>query len=202
MATCALGAIAVASPLGPACSTNPVLFGSFTNCETDGFYVSNFQITSGATPSDASLQIGQLGLGEMTVNLESNNLNSSFTMTYSVALDPGVWGPPAVISTANVGLQANGSSNALLVKTIGAQSDNFSQVGNVGTDSGPITGINATSINVQDVYTYTSGGILNASNSFNEATPATTPEPSTMLLMGGALLGLGAIARRRKKSVA
>jgi hypothetical protein len=90
----------------------------------------------------------------------------------------------------------------LLVKTIGAQSDNFSQVGNVGTDSGPITGINATSFTVSDAYTYTSGGILNASNSFNEATPATAPEPSTMLLMGGALLGLGAIARRRKKSVA
>src|SRR5580692_1067295 len=117
MATCAV--VAVASPLGPACSANPVLFatGNTDDCEVNGFYVSNFQLTSGSTPSDASLQFSS-SLSGIVVNLESADLNSNFTLTYDVQLDPGVWGTSGVISTANVGLQANGSSNALLQKTL------------------------------------------------------------------------------------
>jgi|HubBroStandDraft_6_1064221.scaffolds.fasta_scaffold564670_1 hypothetical protein len=203
----AIGAIvAVATPLGSPCSVNPVLFatGNTDACEINGFYVSNFQVPSGSLPTDGSLQFSS-SLGGIVLNLESANLLSNFTMTYTVQLDPAVWtNPLTVISSANVGMQANGSADALLTKTVTpGGTDTFTQSGNVGTDSGPITGINATSANVQDVYAYTSGTILNASNSFIEFTPTVgnVPEPSTMILMGGALIGLGSIARKRRKTI-
>jgi hypothetical protein len=35
----------------------------------------------------------------------------------------------------------------------------------------------------------------------NEFTQEIVPEPSTMLLLGGALIGLGVIGRKRRKSL-
>jgi hypothetical protein len=54
-----------------------------------------------------------------------------------------------------------------------------------------------TSIFIVDSFSYGSGTFLDASNTF---TQDPIPEPSTMVLLGGALIGMGLIGRKRRKS--
>jgi hypothetical protein len=203
LAIVALAAVASATTM--CAQISPIAYANGYTCETaNGFVFTNFQLTSGTLPSDGSLFFTQ-SLTGATVNLESANLVSNYSLSYGVSLDPAIWTSPVTfLSTANVGLSAIGNANATLVLTVtppGA-SDTFTQVANVGTQSGVINGIGTTAATVTDVYTYSgsqptpTGQIQNGLNGFNEATG---PEPSTMLLMGGALLGLGAMARKRSK---
>ena len=204
LAIVALAAVASANPL-PCAQITPVAYANGYSCETaNGFEFLNFQLTAGTLPSDGSLFFTQSANGA-TVNLESANLTSNYTITYGVTLDTLIWtNPTTFLATANVGLSAVGNANAALLLTVTppGTSDTFTQVANVGTQSGVINGINAITASVTDTYTYgatqpvPTGQIQNGINGFTEATG---PEPATMFLMGGALLGLGAMARKRSK---
>jgi hypothetical protein len=74
--------------------------------------------------------------------------------------------------------------------------DVYTQTGNFGGDIGAVP-IGLTSIFVVDSFNYGSGTFLDASNTF---TDVQLPEPSTLALLGAALIGLSVLVRKRSKS--
>jgi hypothetical protein len=106
------------------------------------------------------------------------------------------------ITGVAAGLQASGNGNsASLTKVCSpacspqpsatvSGNQTVTQVGGIGPTM---------SVRVTDTYTFASGNILNVSNSFIE-TDTTVPEPGTLLLMGGALVGLSLFGRGRRRA--
>jgi hypothetical protein len=65
-------------------------------------------------------------------------------------------------------------------------------------------GSQVTTLNVTDQYTIAGYGgtntLANFANSFGDFDGSSTPEPSTFVLLGSALAGLGLVRLRRKKA--
>lgn len=211
----ALASIGIAGPV-TACGTSPILFTTLISqggCEAGDYIFTNFDITSGSVDPTvtATIQIsgarGQIVLFNLN---DAGGFNNNFDLTYTVTLDPTAL--PAsldptyyAIVLATAGLQDNGGNSATWQETVdatngtGSGSETITDASGVTSPSGAIAGLAATGLNVTDGFNLIGGtdGIIDLSNRYTEA-DTLAPEPATMLLMGGALIGLSVIARKRR----
>jgi hypothetical protein len=205
----------------PNCGSVPITWSTVvgwhtptTGCQAGDIQLSNFQLTSGTidTPN-VTVTISTTGANSQVTILNMNDNNgflNAFSMSYVVTIDftansvpplslGGMW---AVVQ-ASAGLQVNGNdSQATWTKVLSNGATGTSTVSDVNgsVPAAPPIFINSVSFLVTDTYTPVVGGqdILNLSNKF---TQGPVPEPSTMLLLGGALIGLGVVGRKRRKNV-
>jgi hypothetical protein len=182
---------------------------SALGCTFNDKAFSNFNITgpAGTVPNDTSVQFSSSGPA-ITINFQNggiNAFNSNFTLSYTVSVVPGLdpTGAPSIlpwrITQVAAGIQTvgNGAVASLTKSCSPVCSPTPSATAN---GSGTITQVvgnvsQATSVTVTDTYMYSAGIVTNIANSFIETA---VPEPSTFLLMGGALVGLGLFRNRRR----
>ncbi|MFY9727199.1 MAG: PEP-CTERM sorting domain-containing protein [Bryobacteraceae bacterium] len=217
LAVVALAGIGSAGTV-PACGTSPIGFATLTGsgfeCEAGDYIFTNFDVTSGSVDSNvtATIQIsgtqGQIVLFNLN---DGNGFTSNFGLTYTVTLDPTALPASSdptyyAIVLATAGLQDNGGDSATWQKTVdatsgtGSGSETITDASGTTTPSGAITGLAATVLDVTDDFTIvsgTNGSIVDLSNRYTEA-DTLAPEPSTMLLLGGALIGLSVVTRKRR----
>lgn len=212
----------IASASIVACPTAPITFATFetytagNGCEI-GDTIFTYSSSSGFSVAQTTVTISLSGSQSQNflINFQdANGFTANTSLVYSVSvdptqfpasLDPSFW----AFTTSTGGLQSDGTGVANLVTTESATTSlsggaaggtlTVMQNGGNQNNNGPITGLKATVLSVTDTYTYSSGDILNQSNGFFQA-DTSGPEPSTMMLMGGALVGLAAFARKRRKS--
>jgi hypothetical protein len=211
--------IASANTLAPACAasfsatTALTMDGGLASCE-NGDYEYTFLSFSGYSGGDNNLIItisSPTGNQISFSDIGGSDLASGFTATYEVTLDTGT--PPASndpnyykIMTAGASLQDDGFStgvgslqSVVSIDTGTGTGGTATATGNLGSEvSGAIGGLVATEITVADTFTLTDSGIYAANNIFGQK-DTFGPEPSTMLLVGGALVGLGVLGRKRSK---
>lgn len=183
---------------------NPV-----TGCEINDKIFENFNAQT--APTDTTVQFSSL-LGTVTVNFQNGGVGAfvtDFSLSYTVRVDPlfDPFGNPNnqnfvyAINQVAAGMQISGSAVAVLSKTCspvcspapsstasGASTTNV--IGNVA---------NAQSVTITDNFDYTSGIVTNIANTIFEVN-TTIPEPSTFVLFGGALVGLGLLRRKRRSA--
>jgi hypothetical protein len=177
-------------------------------CEIGDKVFTAFNVTAGSVPNDTTVQFTQSG-NIITINFQNGNLNAfnnDFTVAYNVAIDPA-FNPDGSANNSgqlwrivriSAGLQdSTGTSVAALTKSCNpacspTPSATLDGAGHLTQVVGNVN--NATSVTVTDSYDYTSGVVTNISNSIFESN---VPEPSTFILFGGALVGLGMLRRRR-----
>jgi hypothetical protein len=184
-----------------------------TGCEIGDKIFQNF--APGAIPTDTTVQFTQSSLpgGAFAFTISFLNtglggLNVPFAVGYNVAVDPTLNpdGTPvspgahwAINRIASGLLDSNGNATASVVKNCGAGCQaSSSATGGVVTTL-VATPAPATSFNITDTYSYTSGVVTGISNTYQQINTA-TPEPSTFVLLGGAMVGLGLLRRRTKTS--
>jgi hypothetical protein len=226
----ALAGVASADPVQ--CGVAPVLFTTLIEqggCETGDYNFTNFVVVSGtgldgvgtidANTANVTATFSIYGPLNATTTMDlhdTSGFGSNFTLTYTVALDQTQ--PPASLQPAGTydiskgyaGLQVDGggSDSATWQQDIYTTGATF-----LGTDLVTATdsGSNSTgainfrqlALNITDTYIVTdfggsAGHIIDLSNTYTES----AAEPSTMVLLGVALIGLGVFFRKRRKACA
>lgn len=226
----ALACCASAQAISQPCGTNSVAFSNLLpggawaaqGCEIGDFEFTNFVVTSGTIDSPISDVFAQFGLqggnnqqANFDLTDDTNDFVSSFTLTYKVTIDPTE--PPAnsappgrwQLDAASAGLLDDGfktPDSVTWAKTVATSSgtilgtDTVTDVNDSTGSSGVVSGFLQLSLNVTDTYTvHGVGDIFNLSNSYVQIQLA---EPSTMILLGVALVGLGVFVRKRRKACA
>ncbi len=225
----ALASIGSAQSLA-ACGTSPIPFANLLpggsesgGCEIGNYEFTDFVVTSGAMAGSMADVTATFAYGSRnetgTFNLnDASGFVENFTLTYTLTLDQTQ--PPANISPgdwnvieATAGLQDdpgpgpwndNATWEKAVLATVGTGTGSVTVVDTDGTASpGAIDGLAASVLDVTDTFNITNIGnsdILNMSNIYYQYGPAA--EPSTMILMGVALVGLGVVVRKRRKACA
>ena len=172
---------------GNSCSAGDVLYNNFSYSATGN------QTAANVTTTFSSVTGAFSGLA---LDASWNAANGGFTWSYTATIC-NVAGclaaPLTTIKTADV--QENpGGATATLTNTINGNAANTSP-GNLSIVQGQPGG--TLSVNFSDSYTSTAGTFLTGVR--NDVYEQVGPEPGTMLLMSGALVGLGFIGRKRIK---
>ena len=177
--------------------------GAGNGCLIGDKLFTNFSV--GSIPNDTSIQFGQNGNSYTInfINTPGGGFNTSFSESFDIAIDftqaPANVGTWRIVRVA-AGLQdSSGSSVASLVKTISGGATGVASASTNGagvTTQVVLNGISASSLHVVDDFTLTSGNITNISDTFLQA-DVSIPEPSTLFLLGGALLGFSLVRRSR-----
>jgi hypothetical protein len=206
------------------CGVNPIPYATWstwtstgTGCEITDKIFQNFSLpgTAGTTgiPSDTQIQFTQAG-NQISINFGNFGIQgfaNSFTVSYNVTVDhafnpdgtPNTGGTDWRINRVAAGLvdaSANVNSVASITKACApacspSPSATANGNGTISQVSGAVA--QAMMINVTDTYAFTSGLISNVTNTFAEAA-FVAPEPSTFMLLGGALVAIGLFSRRRR----
>lgn len=210
----------VASATMIPCGSSPISWstvagwGIGNGCQAGDVQYSNIQLLSGSIDTtDVTVTISTSGASNQIsiFNMnDSDGFTEGFQMSYNVTLDytanslpPLSLGGTWAFVQASVGLQTNGNNSyATWTKLLSNGATGTETVtDNDGTvPAAPPILLDSSTFLVTDTYNPTNGGgdILNLSNKF---TQGQVPEPSTMLLLGGALVGLGVAGRKRRKKV-
>jgi len=195
------------------CSSSNISYATWTTsgfaCEVAGLEFTNFTPGSVSTATSLLFSVATVGsVSYIALNFQNGDFTIPYTASYNVTIDQTAFVTDPTyqkITSATDAIQQAGVATASLSATLsGGASGNVVYTDNAGVGSAAplagITGLSASTSLITDVYTYTSGGVLNNSNTFTEA-DTFGPEPSTMFLMGGALVGLGVIGRKRRNRV-
>jgi len=209
------------SPSGLLASTAIADLGAGTYCTIGDKAIGNFTV-SGTIEPGAEFSVTGTGPGPYQFNISdtsSAGLNTAFTLSYSIIVNESAATVPGwfAITAAGSGGVADSltATNAVDAESVNQFTDSadFGAINYTSSGSGTqnpmvnyqtntitsntISGLEAQGLNVTDTYTYTQGHITGLNNSFIQTNESTTPEPSTMVLMGAALMGLGAIGRKK-----
>jgi len=187
--------------------------GGVSGCEIGDKIFQNFVVTT-APPNDTSVQFTTSalpgGIFAFTINFINSGvgaLNAPFVVGYNVAVDPTLNPDGSAISPNSSwkinrvasGLQdQNGNASASLSKNCGTGclATTTALGGVVTTVVANITPV--TTLDVVDTYAYTSGVVSGVGNTYQQVNTV-VPEPSTFVLLGGAMVGLGLLRRRPRK---
>jgi len=181
-----------------------------SGCEVGDKIFENFVPTT--IPNDTFLQFTQTSTGAIInfINGGLSGFTTNFATTYAVRVDttlnpdgtPNVTNQAWRINAIAAGMQTvqNPTVATLTKSCIPACSPTPSATA-VGSTVTTVTGnvANALSVVVTDTYTFTTGQVTNIGNNIFEVN-TTIPEPSTFVLFGGALIGLGVLRRRRRSA--
>ena len=184
------------------------------SCEIGDFEYSDFVFSTDPDVKGIETNVslgfslpGTTGL-ESLVNLTDNSGFTSFTLTYTVTLDTSVNPNALGIDRETVGLQDDGQATGTWTGAIYTSdgtligSQTITDTSGFEQPSAPVTGFTQLTLNVVDTFVLSSnnaGVVINVSNAFFQTVAA---EPSTMVMLGAALIGLGVIARKRRKACA
>lgn len=188
-------------------------------CEAGNLIYSNFQVVSGTVDPDviATFSNPSAALGwSSTIDFrDPDAFKHNFQISFNVLIDPAAGFmpvPPAGLSWAiiesSTGLQDNNGgplASFTAVLTQGATGSNTTTYNPPPPGNGSTTSTNPVltqTVGFKVTDTFSDGDqqskVFDVSNEF---TQAEVPEPSTMLLLGGAFIGLGVIGRKRRKSI-
>ena len=175
----ALVALATALAISPAAKADSITIGS--GFQVGGTIVQDGnQNTTTPTLSNVTAFGGYLSFADVT---------GSSTLTYTLV--PGIVGDTFTVNTTD------GQTITFTVSTVGLTSNGEGGVGWL-TDTGTIN-YDPTLVAWSEAITITDAGIINETFTFNDV--ATTPEPSSLLLLGTGLLGLAFALFRKNKTV-
>ena len=184
---CGNGGVNDSGPIGLATTVfAPPTPSTFSCFQQDKIY-SGFILNSGSV-AGVSMEIffQPVGLVDNHTVQFSGNLTQAFDLEYDVTVDISI-SPDLRLSLVGVDINAAASGGN---PTITKSSPNFATIiASKSTGSQATTIPNLISVHVHDVYNPNGGAATSSSNSFVE-TPI--PEPGTMMLLGGALLLVGA----------
>lgn len=195
------------------CSGSAMTYATWTaggfGCEVGGVEFTNFAPGSLSNTTTLLVSLNTvLGVEYITLNFQNGDFTQSYTGSYNVTIDTTAFGGvdtayQDVTSATAATQQGSAATDSLTLNLSNGATGQvvYSDVAGNGSAAPPTgVGIDSQSFTVTDTYAYGSGVILNNSNTFTEQ-DTFGPEPSTMILMGGALIGLGAFARKRRKNV-
>jgi hypothetical protein len=185
------------------------------SCEAGDLIFSNFHVVNLSMDPDVyvsfSNPVSALSWASTVDFHDVDAFAHSFTIAYTVTIDPahpGMPAPPAglgwAVVTSSTGLQDNGggptNTFTAVLSAGGSGTTTTTYSSSTGqTSNTPDITTEAQTFTVTDTFTTPGQSkVFDVSNSF---TQAEVPEPSTMLLLGGACIGLGVIGRKRRKSV-
>jgi len=218
-----LTSVAAADSL-PTCSGNGISYTSLmasSGCEIGDYEFTNFAIVSGTMDTDMDAVTATFSYSTRnqtsTIDLhDANGFITDFTISYVVTLDvtvapangdPGMW----YMTEATAGLQDNPGQNpsdsatwtksVLALAGAGWGSQTVTDTNGIAVPGPAITTITASTLAVTDAFEMNAvgnGDILDLSNKYYQDYVA--PEPSTMILLGAALSGLGFLARKHRRS--
>jgi hypothetical protein len=206
--------VALANPVACPAGSSSIAWTTLVSqggCEAGDLEYTNFQVLTGSLDSNVSATISVPNAGDSYSSLfnlnDANYFSTAFSISYVVTVDPLAL-PSAnnwQVVESSTGLQDNGGGPlATITKALsnGASGSTYSTWDpSLGyTYSGAQIILESTSFTVTDTFTI-SPGTSKIADVSNEFTQEIVPEPSTMLLLGGALIGLGVIGRKRRKSL-
>lgn len=163
-----------------------------TAVEVDSQILPNFSASAG---NFAGLAIGT-GLGQW--GGAYGGFVFSYTESICTVATCGFNAAFGTVITASDAQESPGGATAVMNYTINGLGDGIVN-GNLGAGNLSYTQSEPAIQSVTFTDTYVSGPFMTGAT--NDVYETVGPEPSTMMLMGGALVGLGVIGRKRRKSI-
>jgi hypothetical protein len=161
-------------------------------CEQQDKIYSGFNLISGSVAGiNMEFFFQPIGPNDNHTVQFSGNLGLAFALEYDITIDLGI-SPNNRLKLVGVDINASASGGN---PTITKSSPDFATIvasKNTGSQATAIPSL--TSVHVMDTYNPNGGAATSISNSFVEAT---VPEPTTMVLLSGALFLLGAKRKRK-----
>jgi hypothetical protein len=225
-AVLALGVLSsgVASAIYIPCGSNTIAYGTWSNwtaansgsptlvsgCTVGDKIFENF--VPSTIPADTFVQFTPTLTGAL-INFINGGAGGSFTTDFTVGYTVTVntaLNPDGSNNTQNfawrinkiaAGMQIVDSAVAVLTKSCTPACSPTPSATASGTTTTIVSGNvnNALSVQVTDSFDYTTGSVTNIGNQIFEVN-TTVPEPSTFVLFGGALVGIGLLRRGRKSA--